>query len=88
MFNIHVSNLIVIDFLMLINSQLTTMAHTVLPLNHCKYKNVRSCQSRTFKGLGETANVECFNRHKYWVDKMSYFQAEMKILGFFGVLTD
>ena len=30
-FKIHVSNLIAIDFIMLINSQLTTMAHTVSP---------------------------------------------------------
>ena len=56
-FKIHVSNLIAIDFLFLINSQLTTNAQKVLPLNQCKYGNVWSWQSCTFKCLGETAYV-------------------------------
>ena len=81
-FTIHVSNLVAIDLLLFIKSQLTTNAQKVLALNQCKYGNIWSLLHRS---RGE---CQCFDRHKYWLDKSLLFSSELNMLGFFSVPTD
>ena len=66
-FKIQISNLIAFEFLLLINSQLTTKVPPPESMQVRKRLIMTVTQFQRSRG-----DCECFDSHKYWVDKMSF----------------